>query len=49
VDRGVEALEKLISNPTLREQFGKAGRERVVAEYSLNAFEEKMKSVYGRI
>jgi glycosyltransferase involved in cell wall biosynthesis len=49
VERGVEALEKLISNPTLREQFGKAGRERVVAEYSLNAFEEKMKSVYGRI
>jgi glycosyltransferase involved in cell wall biosynthesis len=49
IELGVDALEKLIINPELRVEFGKAGRTRVLSEYSLGAFEEKMKSVYGKI
>ncbi len=43
VERGVEALEKLIADPALRAEFGKAGRARVLSEYSLEAFEQKIK------
>ncbi|GAB3230378.1 glycosyltransferase family 4 protein [Algoriphagus aestuariicola] len=49
VDIAAEALEKLIKNPELRSEFGMAGRKRVLSEYSLEAFEEKMKSIYGKI
>jgi len=49
VELAAEVLEKLIINPELRLEFGKAGRKRVLAEYSLEAFEDKMKSVYGKI
>ena len=47
VDLGVEILEKLIANPELRVELGKAGRTRVLTEYSLEAFEDKIKSIYG--
>ena len=47
VDLAAEILEKLISSPELRVEFGKAGRARVLTEYSLEAFEDKIKSIYG--
>lgn len=47
VEHGVEALEKLIKNPEIRLAFGKAGRTRVLSVYSLEAFEEKIKPLYG--
>jgi glycosyltransferase involved in cell wall biosynthesis len=42
--KGLETLEELITNPELRRSFGEAGQKRVLSEYSLNAFEEKIKS-----
>lgn len=42
--KGVEAIEKLIVNPDMLEEFGKAGRARVLTEYSLEAFEAKIKT-----
>lgn len=47
VERGVEALEKLIKNPEIRLAFGEAGRTRVLSVYSLEAFEEKIRPIYG--
>lgn len=47
VDFGVEKIEKLIVDPELRVKFGKAGRARVLGEYSTKAFEDKIKSLYG--
>ncbi|GAA0877265.1 glycosyltransferase family 4 protein [Algoriphagus jejuensis] len=47
IELGVEAIEKLILNPELRMEFGNAGRARVLTEYSLKAFEDKIKSIYG--
>lgn len=47
VEKGVEALEKLIKNPEIRSGFGEAGRIRVLSKYSLEAFEEKIKPIYG--
>lgn len=44
VSLGVEAIEKLISNPDLLKSFGDSGRARVLAEFSLEAFEEKIKT-----
>jgi glycosyltransferase involved in cell wall biosynthesis len=44
VEKGVESLEKLIENERLRLKFGQAGRKRVLSEYSLEAFEEKIKT-----
>lgn len=44
VEKGVESLEKLIENEPLRLKFGQAGRKRVLSEYSLEAFEEKIKT-----
>lgn len=49
IDLGTQALEKLISNPELRKEFGEAGRSRVLLEYSLEAFQKKMKPVHGKI
>ncbi|MBN7809694.1 glycosyltransferase family 4 protein [Algoriphagus sp. H41] len=49
IERGVDTLEKLIVSPELRRELGEAGRARVFLEYSLEAFEEKIKSVYGEI
>ncbi|MDI1323959.1 MAG: glycosyltransferase family 4 protein [Algoriphagus sp.] len=43
VDKGVRTLSKLIENEALRLALGKAGRTRVLKEYSLEAFEEKIK------
>lgn len=42
VEKGVGGLEKLIENERLRLKFGQAGRLRVLSEYSLEAFEEKI-------
>jgi glycosyltransferase involved in cell wall biosynthesis len=44
VEKGVEALSTLILDGALRQNFGKAGRERVLSKFSLEAFEEKIKS-----
>ena len=49
VDRFVEAMEILYNNKELREKMGKAGRERVMEEYSwgdvANRWVEKFKEV----
>ncbi|MDP3473611.1 MAG: glycosyltransferase family 4 protein, partial [Algoriphagus sp.] len=44
VEKGVDALEKLIQDIELRQRFGDAGRKRVLNVYSLEAFEEKIKT-----
>ena len=44
VTQGVEAIERLIVNSELRTELGNAGRERVLSEYSLKAFEAKIKT-----
>lgn len=44
VKKGVEALEKLIQNPEMCQKMGETGRKRVLTEYSLEAFEEKIKT-----
>jgi glycosyltransferase involved in cell wall biosynthesis len=44
IEKGIEALEKLIQDTELRQRFGKAGRKRVLDVYSLEAFEEKIQS-----
>lgn len=43
VQKGVESLSHLIENESLRMEMGKAGRARVLKEYSLRAFEEKIR------
>ncbi len=43
VDKGVDALSTLIENESLRMEMGKAGRSLVLKEYSLRAFEEKIR------
>jgi glycosyltransferase involved in cell wall biosynthesis len=42
VKKGAEVLDKLIKNVSLRIRMGNAGRNRVLNEYSLEAFEEKI-------
>lgn len=42
VEKGVEALQKLVQNPDLRQKMGEAGKRRVLSEYSFEAFEEKI-------
>lgn len=42
VKNGAEALDKLIKNVALRIEMGNAGRKKVLQEYSLEAFEEKI-------
>jgi glycosyltransferase involved in cell wall biosynthesis len=44
VKKGAEALDKLIKNVALRIEMGNAARNRVLHEYSLEAFEEKIKN-----
>lgn len=44
VDRGVEAIEKLILNEQLRLKMGESGRVRVLESYSLEAFKSKLKN-----
>lgn len=44
VDKGIQALSNLIENEAMRLEMGKAGRARVLTEYSLEAFEEKIKT-----
>lgn len=44
VEKGVEILEKLVQNVELGQKLGEAGRKRVLSEYSLEAFEEKIKT-----
>jgi len=43
VEKGIEALSTLIENESLRLEMGSAGRARVLTEYSLGAFEEKIR------
>lgn len=43
VEMGVEEVSKLIENEAMRLEMGKAGRSRVLKEYSLKAFEEKIR------
>jgi glycosyltransferase involved in cell wall biosynthesis len=43
VEKGVELLSNLIENESLRLEMGKAGRARVLREYSLGAFEKKIR------
>jgi glycosyltransferase involved in cell wall biosynthesis len=44
VEKGKEALEKLIQNVEFSQKLGDAGRKRVLSKFSLEAFEEKIKS-----
>lgn len=44
VEKGVLVLEKLIESEALRSKMGIAGRARVLKEFSLEAFEEKIKN-----
>lgn len=44
VKKGAEALDKLIKNVALRIEMGNAARNRVLHEYSLEAFEDKIKN-----
>lgn len=44
VSLGVEAIEKLILNPDLLKAFGDSAQVRVLSEFSLEAFEEKIKN-----
>jgi len=44
VDKGVHALSILIENKEMLLEMGKAGRIRVLKEFSLEAFEEKIKT-----
>jgi glycosyltransferase involved in cell wall biosynthesis len=44
VEKGIQALEKLIQNVELSQKLGEAGRERVLSKFSLEVFEEKIKS-----
>ncbi|WP_232825627.1 glycosyltransferase family 4 protein [Algoriphagus litoralis] len=44
VEKGVEALERLIQDPEFGQKMGASGRKRVLREYSLEAFEEKIKT-----
>ncbi len=44
VKKGAEVVEELIKKEDLRIKFGKSGRERVLREYSVESFEEKIKS-----
>lgn len=43
VEKGVDLLSNLIENESLRLDMGKAGKARVLKEYSLGAFEEKIR------
>lgn len=44
VDKGFEHLVELLGKEELRQQLGSAGRERVLKVFSLEAFEEKIKT-----
>ncbi|MFN3997452.1 glycosyltransferase family 4 protein [Algoriphagus sp.] len=44
IEKGIQALEKLIQDSELRQNYGEAGRRRVLNLYSLQAFEEKIKT-----
>lgn len=43
VEKGVEEFSKLIENEAMRLEMGKLGRSRVLREYSLKVFEEKIR------
>ena len=44
VENGVDVLGILVQNPELKQSFGEAARKRVLSEFSLEAFEEKIKT-----
>jgi len=43
VEKGIEKFSKLIENEAMRLEMGKAGRSRVLKDYSFKAFEEKIR------
>jgi len=44
IEKGVYALNKLISDRELREKFGSAGRNRVLEKFSLDSFRENIEN-----
>ena len=48
VDAMTDGVAALVSDPGLRERYGKAGRERVEAEFTLERHLRAMLGVYGR-
>jgi colanic acid/amylovoran biosynthesis glycosyltransferase len=42
-----ERLERLYANPSLREEFGRAGRQKMLAEYNLTHEVAKLESLYS--
>ena len=48
-DEMAEELTKLVENPALREQYGKAGREKVLREYDWNKNVETLISIYNQV
>lgn len=44
-----EVLQKLVTNPDLRQQMGQAGRERAVQEFSLEQMVVKIDAVYQNV
>lgn len=44
-----EELKKLVENPELREQYGKAGREKVLREYDWNRNVETLIDIYHQV
>ena len=44
-----EALEKLLAQPELREQFGKAGRQRVLQQFSLERNVGEIRELFDRL
>ncbi|MCS5491130.1 glycosyltransferase family 4 protein [Algoriphagus limi] len=44
VNQGIKALNQLIEDKNLREKMGKAGQDRVLKEFSLEAFKENIKN-----
>jgi glycosyltransferase involved in cell wall biosynthesis len=44
-----QALEKLLAQPELREQFGKAGRQRVLQQFSLERNVGEIRQLFDRL
>jgi glycosyltransferase involved in cell wall biosynthesis len=43
------ALDKLLSDPALRERMGKAGRQRAVARFDWMRAAERFEALYGQL
>jgi len=49
VEALAEKLESLIKDPELRHQMGKAGRQKYESEFTLNAFETRLKNILQQV